>query len=118
MTWCGWQALEQYSEAIKLDPEDGVLYSNRSATNAELGRWFECLDDATICLKLRPDWFKVPLSFYPSHLRKHTQHKKELGWAGAKDGQKHKMGTITYTVHAPHSVKREVDVLRAAKKKE
>ena len=33
-------------------------YSNRSATNAELGKWVECLEDATMCLKLRPDWFK------------------------------------------------------------
>ena len=33
-------------------------YSNRSATNAELGKWVDCLEDATMCLKLRPDWFK------------------------------------------------------------
>jgi hypothetical protein len=33
------QALEEYNAAIKLAPEDGTLYSNRSATNAELGKW-------------------------------------------------------------------------------
>jgi len=53
------EALEAYNEAIKLAPEDGVLYSNRSATNLELSKWVECLDDATTCLKLKPDWFKA-----------------------------------------------------------
>jgi len=54
------QALEEYNKAIEKEPTDGTLYSNRSATHAELGNWRECLDDATACLKLRPDWFKVP----------------------------------------------------------
>mmetsp|Transcript_28014 Transcript_28014/g.66594 ORF Transcript_28014/g.66594 Transcript_28014/m.66594 type:complete len:470 (+) Transcript_28014:23-1432(+) len=52
-------AAEQYSKAIEADPTEGALYSNRSACYAALEQWPKCLEDATACLKLRPEWPKA-----------------------------------------------------------
>ncbi|CAL4943681.1 unnamed protein product [Urochloa decumbens] len=51
-------ALKFYSEAIKLDPEDAVLYSNRSFCHVKLGEALEAFRDANTCIKLRPEWTK------------------------------------------------------------
>ena len=65
-------ALEEYTKAIELSPQDGVLYSNRSACYAALEQWNECLADATTCLKLKPDWFK---SYYRRALALHMMRR-------------------------------------------
>ncbi|CAL4926673.1 unnamed protein product [Urochloa decumbens] len=51
-------ALKFYSEAINLDPEDAVLYSNRSFCHVKLGEALEAFRDANTCIKLRPEWTK------------------------------------------------------------
>ncbi|GFE52881.1 tetratricopeptide repeat-containing protein protein [Babesia ovis] len=52
------EAVQHFSEAIKLNPSDGILYSNRSGAYASLNKFQEALDDATQCVALKPDWPK------------------------------------------------------------
>ena len=58
-------ALKNYSEAIALDPEDALIYSNRSAVFCGLNRFDQAVDDAEVAIKLKPNWAKVKLlSFF------------------------------------------------------
>ena len=52
-------ALKNYSEALALDPEDALVYSNRSAVFCGLNRFDQALDDAEVAIKLKPNWAKV-----------------------------------------------------------
>ncbi|XP_045624449.1 stress-induced-phosphoprotein 1 isoform X2 [Procambarus clarkii] len=52
------EAVLHYTDAIKLDPENHVLYSNRSAAYAKLKKYKEALDDADKVLLYKPDWPK------------------------------------------------------------
>ena len=52
------QAITFFSEAIKLDPSNHVLYSNRSAANAALKKFNLALEDAEETIKLQPTWSK------------------------------------------------------------
>ncbi|KAF7052008.1 hypothetical protein CFC21_060173 [Triticum aestivum] len=47
-----------YSEAIKVDPKDATLYSNRSLCHLRIGEAHDALVDADACIRLRPDWPK------------------------------------------------------------
>ncbi|VAH95742.1 unnamed protein product [Triticum turgidum subsp. durum] len=47
-----------YSEAIKVDPEDATLYSNRSFCHLRIGEARDALVDANACIRLQPDWPK------------------------------------------------------------
>lgn len=51
-------AISAFSEAIQLDSQNAVLYSNRSAAYASLKRWEEALEDAQRTTQLKPDWGK------------------------------------------------------------
>ena len=53
------EAITLYSEAIDLDPDNHVLYSNRSAAYANLKKYQEALEDAEKTIQLKPDWSKV-----------------------------------------------------------
>lgn len=52
------EALQHYSGGIAVDPDNHVLYSNRSAVLARLGRYQEALSDAERTVELKPDWPK------------------------------------------------------------
>ena len=56
-------ALKNYSEAVALDPEDALVYSNRSAVFCGLNRFDQALDDAKVAIKLKPNWAKVKTTF-------------------------------------------------------
>jgi tetratricopeptide (TPR) repeat protein len=44
------EAINYYTEAVKLDPENAIYYSNRSACYAFLKKWPEALNEAILCL--------------------------------------------------------------------
>lgn len=52
------EAVELYTEALAIDPENHVLYSNRSAAYAKAGKYLEALQDAEKTVSLKPDWVK------------------------------------------------------------
>ena len=53
------EAIELYTQAIDLDPENHVLYSNRSAAYLLANKYDEALKDAEKTVKLNRDWAKV-----------------------------------------------------------
>ena len=52
------EAVGLYSEALAIDPENHVLYSNRSAAYAKAGKYLEALQDAEKTVAIKPDWGK------------------------------------------------------------
>jgi len=51
-------AIGLYSQAIELDAENHVLFSNRSAAYAKAGQYEEALKDAERTVALQPSWPK------------------------------------------------------------
>ena len=51
-------ARDQYTEALKCDPCNAVVYSNRSAANAKLQDYELALCDASKCIENKPQWAK------------------------------------------------------------
>ncbi|KAG1672946.1 hypothetical protein FOA52_012391 [Chlamydomonas sp. UWO 241] len=47
-----------YTKAIKEEPDNAVLYSNRSAALLKLAKYPKALDDADTVIRLMPDWDK------------------------------------------------------------
>lgn len=52
-------AIERYTDAITLNKNNHVLFSNRSAAYARVGKFSEALEDAQRCHELKLDWPKV-----------------------------------------------------------
>lgn len=55
------QAIDRYTEAITLNKNNHILFSNRSAAYARVCKFAEALQDAKRCHELKPDWPKVHL---------------------------------------------------------
>ncbi|AWO95878.1 putative tetratricopeptide repeat protein 28-like [Scophthalmus maximus] len=52
-------AVHLYSEALTADPQNCILYSNRSAAYLRLGQYSTALDDAIKARLINPKWPKV-----------------------------------------------------------
>src|SRR3990167_6498588 len=52
-------AVKYYSDAIALDPNNYVLYSNRSAAQVSLGNFEDALQDGEKTVSINPGWGKV-----------------------------------------------------------
>ncbi|XP_037536609.1 tetratricopeptide repeat protein 28 [Nematolebias whitei] len=52
------EAVRLYSEALRADPQNCILYSNRSAAFLKLGRHQAALEDAGKACELNPKWPK------------------------------------------------------------
>lgn len=52
------EALDCYTEAIKIDPSNHILYSNRSQMHTNLGNFEEGLKDAEKALEIKSDYSK------------------------------------------------------------
>ena len=52
------EAIEQYSLALSFDPDNHVLYSNRSASYLSNNEKSKALSDAKKCVELKPDFVK------------------------------------------------------------
>ncbi|KAG1695136.1 hypothetical protein DVH05_028653 [Phytophthora capsici] len=53
------EAVDCYTQAIALNPNDHVFYSNRSAAYLSLDDAAHALEDAELCIKTKPDWPKA-----------------------------------------------------------
>ncbi|KAE9311205.1 Hsp70-Hsp90 organizing protein 2 [Phytophthora fragariae] len=53
------EAVDCYTKAIELNPNDHVFYSNRSAAYLSLEDAAHALEDAELCIKTKPDWAKA-----------------------------------------------------------
>lgn len=53
------EAVLHYSFAIKLSPNDPILYSNRSFAFLKLKQLYYANEDAEKAIQLKPDWAKV-----------------------------------------------------------
>ena len=52
------EALEHFTKAIELNPNDHIFYSNRSGCYASLQNYEKAFEDAEKCVSLKPDWAK------------------------------------------------------------
>jgi len=52
------EAVDKFSQAIELDSQNHVLYSNRSGAYASLKDWKNALEDAKKTTEIKPDWSK------------------------------------------------------------
>lgn len=53
------EAILHYTHAIKLEPSNHLLYSNRSYAFLKLDQYYLALEDANETIKLQPSWPKV-----------------------------------------------------------
>ena len=52
------EAIDFFSQGIAIDPNNHVLFSNRSACHAGKQNWAQAVEDADKCISIKPDWGK------------------------------------------------------------
>ncbi|KAF4125014.1 stress-induced-phosphoprotein 1 [Geosmithia morbida] len=52
------EAIDKFTQAIAIQPENHILYSNRSAAHASKKDWDSALSDAIKATEIKPDWPK------------------------------------------------------------
>ena len=52
------QAIEWYTKGIELEPNNHVLYSNRSAAYLSVKSYEQAIQDGDKCIQLNPTWDK------------------------------------------------------------
>lgn len=58
------EAMFHYTHAIKLDPQNYSLYSNRSFAFLKMHQYHFAMEDALMTIQLKPDWTKVHIYIY------------------------------------------------------
>lgn len=53
------ESILHYTHAIKLDPKNYSLYSNRSLAFLKIQQFYHALEDANETIRLNPNWAKV-----------------------------------------------------------
>jgi tetratricopeptide (TPR) repeat protein len=53
------EAVLHYTQAIKMDPNNYILYSNRSFAFLKMDQHYLALQDANETVRLQPQWAKV-----------------------------------------------------------
>ncbi|KAJ5605198.1 hypothetical protein N7510_010352 [Penicillium lagena] len=54
-------AIDKFTQAIAVEPENHILYSNRSAVYSAQAEYQKALDDAEKAISIKPDWSKGQL---------------------------------------------------------
>jgi Tetratricopeptide repeat. len=49
---------EKFSQALAIEPENHILYSNRSAVYTAQNEYQKALEDAEKAIEIKPDWSK------------------------------------------------------------
>ncbi|CAI5704879.1 unnamed protein product [Peronospora farinosa] len=79
------EAVDCYTKAIALDPNDHVFYSNRSAAFLSLDDALHALEDAELCIKTKPDW---PKAYSRKGAALHSLKRYDEATAAYNDGLK------------------------------
>ncbi|CAI5700748.1 unnamed protein product [Peronospora effusa] len=79
------EAVDCYTKAIALDPNDHVFYSNRSAAFLSLDDASHALEDAELCIKTKPDW---PKAYSRKGAALHSLKRYDEATAAYNDGLK------------------------------
>jgi len=69
------EAIKAYTEAIKRNPTDHTLYSNRAGAYAKLGEFPHAVKDADDCIALNPDFVKAYIRKGNAHFFMKDYHK-------------------------------------------
>lgn len=74
------EAIFHYSHALKLDPLNYSIYSNRSLAFLKMQQYYLSMDDALQTIKIAPEWAKVrtKLLKFDSKLRQHLKNAKQI----------------------------------------
>jgi len=57
------EARDKYTEALRHDLSDALIYSNRSAASTKLHDYELALSDALRCIEIKPQWSLLKVTF-------------------------------------------------------